>query len=227
MAQHRRETLVSHYLVLCAVHQHGGCRRRLPLGLALAHHGTRVGHHGGRLPAFGQHGGLGETVGTAVVELQHRDGTRRAARQHHALGVDIQLAGMVHHPRNGCGAVLGGNVDHPLEQALHLAHRAVAGHLGAVLQAQAVVGAHHRIAARRQQLRNRGLQLIVALAGREAAAEEGDHAGLVAARYLGAPHVEPQRRVALHIGIRLLHLCPCRHRQQQHRNGQQPHRLRT
>ena len=190
MAQHLGELLIGHYLVLHAVHQHRGCRRCLPLRLALTHDGAGVGHHGGWLPVGREHCSRQQRVSTAVVHLQYGYSASRTAGEHNAIGINAKLGGMLHHPRTGGGAVLGGDVDAPLEERTGARERGITFHHSAVFQAQTVVGTHHREATFRQHTRHLALVAVVALSDDEAAPEEGHHAGRVGSRCGWTPHVE-------------------------------------
>ena len=74
------EGFVKHYLVLGAVEEAGGSGNALVLEVALGlEYGSGIGYDGGGFPAFGEHRCFGTGVDTAVVGLEHGDGTGAAA----------------------------------------------------------------------------------------------------------------------------------------------------
>ena len=145
-----------------------------------------------------------ESIGAAPVELQHGDGTRRGSGEDNLGGVNVQVRSMSTNPCHRGSAVLDSDIDAILESSLQTAEAAEGGHLGGILQSQAIVDANHRESTLCEQLRYRLLVFIVAFASDESTSKESHHTSLVGSRLRRAVDVEIERGVALHKRIGLL-----------------------
>ena len=143
--------------------------------LVVAIDGTRIGHHGGRLPTGRQLLGRPIGVAAAILHLHHADGTGATATQHHPPLADTPRVGIAAHIGNSRRTVLCANIDGVPENALHIGQPdGVALHIA---QMQPVVDGHCRIAALGQRLAVLAAAFVVAGTAEKTSAKHKNHTG--------------------------------------------------
>lgn len=149
--------VIDHFVCRAMEEASGGRRGGVVQGAIAAQNGSGIRHYGGGTETARHIDGSGQAVGSAIVGLQHGNGSGARAGENDAGGIDAQLLGMGTKEVDGRGDILYGITYGRVEIGVHLEQRKLVG----MAQKESVVDRNGNKSTVGEGLAGKGGRLVV------------------------------------------------------------------